>query len=47
MQLIISLIAKTASPLREISPPLLRRIASDLGQWCFIFEHVSKVAGKS
>jgi hypothetical protein len=47
MQLIISLIAKTASPLREISPPLLRRIASDLDQWCFIFGHVSEITGES
>jgi len=47
MQPIIPLIAKTASPSHEISPPLLRRLASDLDQWCFIFGHVSEVAGES
>ena len=35
------------SPLTEIPTSLLRRLASDLDQWCFIFEHVSEIAGES
>src|SRR5260370_10727892 len=31
----------------EIPASLLRRCASDLDQWCFIFGHVSEIAGKS
>ena len=32
--------------LNESRTSLLRRIASDLDQWCFIFGHVFEVAGE-
>jgi len=35
------------SLLIEIPTSLLCRLASDLDQWCFIFEHVSEIAGES
>jgi hypothetical protein len=47
MRAIISLIAKTAIPQTEIAHSLLRRLASDLDQRCFIFDHVSEVPGES